>query len=117
VILCHSQEFAQSLKQELCRQKISVDVLLKPPIKTHNSLSVIHYSIVIIALGKKYFLKSKMIKKNAVIIDVGINRVDKKIFGDVDPRCFKKTKYISPVPGGVGPLTVAYLFKNLIKLK
>jgi len=59
-----------------------------------------------------------MIKKDSIIIDVGINRLknSSKIYGDVHPNCFKKSKYISPVPGGVGPLTVAFLFKNLVKL-
>ncbi len=117
VILCHSQEFAESLKKELLQHKTNVDILLKHDFKTLNSSFLNRYSIIVIALGQKHFLKPEMIKKDAVIIDVGINRFDKKIFGDVDPRCFKKTRYISPVPGGVGPLTVAYLFKNLLKLK
>ncbi len=130
IILCHSQEFAEPLRQELRRQKIKVEVYLacvipaeagiqKEKILDSQSCSGMtkKADIIIVTLGKKHFLKPAMLKKDAIIIDVGINRVGKKIFGDVDPSCLIKTKYISPVPGGVGPLTVAYLFKNLLKLK
>jgi len=118
VILANSLEFAEPLKRELEKEKILVKIYVKAihelplQIKTLGA-----FDIIIIALGKKYFLKPAMIKKNAVVIDVGITRVGKKIYGDVYPDCFKKSKHISPVPGGVGPLTVAYLFKNLIQLK
>lgn len=117
VILCNSQEFALSLQKELAKNKIKATILIKHNLKPHNSLFLIHYSLIIIALGQKYFLKPNMVQKNAVIIDVGINKIKNKVYGDVEPTCLEKTKYISPVPGGVGPLTVAYLFKNLLQLK
>ncbi|MFH1457468.1 MAG: hypothetical protein ABIF17_05200 [Patescibacteria group bacterium] len=112
-ILANSPEFAEPLKKQLKKNKIITKIILEP--KKNNFKK---YNIIIIALGKKYWLKPEMIKKNTIIIDVGINRDKntKKIYGDVHPNCFKKSKYISPVPGGVGPLTVAFLFKNLIKL-
>lgn len=58
-----------------------------------------------------------MVKKNSVIIDVGINRDDNgKIIGDVDfENVSKKSSYITPVPGGVGPMTIAMLMNNVIK--
>lgn len=73
--------------------------------------------IVIVALGKENFLNSSMIKEGAIVIDVGINRrKDGTLVGDVDfesvaPKC----SFISPVPGGVGPMTVAMLLSNTIK--
>lgn len=78
--------------------------------------------ILIVALGKPYFLKADMIKQNATVIDVGITRVqdDKsakgyKIAGDVDFDDVKdKVGYITPVPGGVGPMTIAMLMKNTL---
>ncbi len=117
VILCNSLEFAEPLKFLLEKDKVKADVLLKPKI-THYTLRITHYNLIITALGKKHWLKPEMIKRNAVIIDVGItrNKKSKKIFGDVHPDCFKKSKYISPVPGGVGPLTVAFLLKNTVQL-
>lgn len=73
--------------------------------------------IIIIAIGKSRFLKEDMVKKGAVIIDVGINRgEDGKITGDVDfENVCKKASYITPVPGGVGPMTIAMLMNNVIK--
>lgn len=73
--------------------------------------------IVIAAIGKPNFVKADMIRENAVVIDVGINRLDNgKIVGDVDfDEVSKKASYITPVPGGVGPMTVAMLMANLVK--
>ena len=73
--------------------------------------------IVVVAIGKPIFLKENMVKKNSVIIDVGINRDDNgKIIGDVDfENVSKKSSYITPVPGGVGPMTIAMLMNNVIK--
>ena len=59
-------------------------------------------------------INSDMIKKDVVVIDVGINREDGKLYGDVDFESVKdKVSYITPVPGGVGPMTVAMLLKNV----
>lgn len=71
--------------------------------------------VLIAAMGRPHFVKASMVKKGAVVIDVGINRVDGKIIGDVDfdevaPKC----SYITPVPGGVGPMTIAMLLSNTL---
>lgn len=73
--------------------------------------------IVIAAIGKPNFIKADMIREGAVVIDVGINRLDDgRIVGDVDfEEVSKKASYITPVPGGVGPMTVAMLMANLVK--
>lgn len=72
--------------------------------------------ILVVAIGKKHFVKRDMVKKNAVVIDVGINRVDDKIYGDVDyDDVFDKVKKITPVPGGVGPMTVVMLMSNVLE--
>ena len=72
--------------------------------------------IIIIAAGVPKLLKKEDVKEGAVVIDVGINRVDGKICGDVDyEEVAKKTSYITPVPGGVGPMTIASLIKNTFK--
>ena len=73
--------------------------------------------IVIAALGKPNFVKGDMVKEGSVIIDVGINRLDNgKIVGDIDfENVEKKASYITPVPGGVGPMTVAMLMSNVVK--
>jgi len=73
--------------------------------------------IVIVAIGKAKFLKEDMVKDGAVVIDVGINRgEDGKLCGDVDlENVSRKASYITPVPGGVGPMTIAMLMNNVIK--
>ena len=73
--------------------------------------------IVISAIGKPKFVTEDMIKEGAVVIDIGINRgEDGKLTGDVDfEKVSKKASYITPVPGGVGPMTIAMLMNNVIK--
>ena len=78
--------------------------------------------IVISALGVPNFVKADMVKEGAVIVDVGITRVTDnsakgyKIVGDVDyENVSKKSSYITPVPGGVGPMTIAMLLKNTLQ--
>ena len=72
--------------------------------------------ILVVAIGKPNFVKKNMVKRGAVVIDVGINRVDDKLIGDVDYNdVYPKVKLITPVPGGVGPMTVIMLMNNVYK--
>ncbi len=69
--------------------------------------------ILVAAIGKPKFVTEDMVKEGAVVIDVGINRTEKGLVGDVDFENVKeKTSYITPVPGGVGPMTIAMLLEN-----
>lgn len=71
--------------------------------------------ILVAAVGIKEFVTGDMIKPGAVVIDVGMNRKDGKLYGDVNFReAEKKSAYITPVPGGVGPMTIAMLLKNTV---
>ena len=70
--------------------------------------------ILIVAVGHKHLITEDMVKEGATVIDVGINREDGKLYGDVDfDKVKDKVAYITPVPGGVGPMTVAMLLKNV----
>ena len=73
--------------------------------------------ILVAAIGKPKFITEDMVKDGAVVIDVGINRNEEgKVCGDVDfENVSKKASYITPVPGGVGPMTIAMLMNNIIK--
>lgn len=73
--------------------------------------------IIVVAIGKPNFLKADMVKNGTVVIDVGINRLENnKLVGDVDfENVANKCSFITPVPGGVGPMTIAMLLKNTIK--
>lgn len=72
--------------------------------------------ILVVAVGKRHFVNSEMVKDGAVVIDVGINRDENnKLCGDVDfDSVSKKASYITPVPGGVGPMTITMLLKNTL---
>ena len=71
--------------------------------------------ILVAAIGKPNFITADMVKEGAVVIDVGINRVDGKLIGDVDfAAVSQKASLITPVPGGVGPMTIAMLLQNAI---
>lgn len=73
--------------------------------------------LLITAVGKPEFIKKEMVKKDAVVIDVGITKKDGKVRGDVDFEDVKsKASYITPVPGGVGPMTIAMALKNTLEL-
>ena len=72
--------------------------------------------ILIAAVGRPHFVTENMVSEGAVVIDVGINRVDGKLTGDVEfEPVSKKASYITPVPGGVGPMTIALLMENTLK--
>jgi methylenetetrahydrofolate dehydrogenase (NADP+)/methenyltetrahydrofolate cyclohydrolase len=70
--------------------------------------------IVIAAIGQSHFLKAEMIKEGAVVIDVGISRSATGLDGDVCPGVYEKASYVSPMPGGVGPMTRAMLLTNVV---
>lgn len=85
--------------------------------KTQNLKDITSKADVIVAaVGKAKFVTADMVKDGAVVIDVGINRMENgKLCGDVDfDAVFEKASYITPVPGGVGPMTIAMLMKNTV---
>lgn len=73
--------------------------------------------ILVAAIGKPKFITAEMVKEGAVVIDVGISRIDGKLCGDVDfENVSGKTSFITPVPKGVGPMTIASLMENTVEL-
>ncbi|MBE8221472.1 MAG: bifunctional 5,10-methylenetetrahydrofolate dehydrogenase/5,10-methenyltetrahydrofolate cyclohydrolase [Bdellovibrionales bacterium] len=86
---------------------------------TKNLKTIVQQAdIVIVSVGKKYFLDKTYFKKNAVVLDVGISRENDKLYGDVCPDGLENIlSAYSPVPGGVGPMTIQTLIENLIFLQ
>ncbi|MCL1875704.1 MAG: bifunctional methylenetetrahydrofolate dehydrogenase/methenyltetrahydrofolate cyclohydrolase FolD [Synergistaceae bacterium] len=84
--------------------------------KTRNLQKVVAQAdIVVAAIGKPRFITADMIKEGAIVIDVGINRLPEGIVGDVDfKEAARKASWITPVPGGVGPMTIAMLLQNTL---
>jgi methylenetetrahydrofolate dehydrogenase (NADP+)/methenyltetrahydrofolate cyclohydrolase len=85
--------------------------------KTRNLAQLTQLAdIVVVAIGKDKFLTQEHIHHANAIIDVGINRVNDKLVGDVDyDALFDKVDYMTPVPGGVGPMTIVSLLENTMK--
>lgn len=114
-VISNSEIFGQALARVLeCRQaKVAVAHADDADLKTKTSQA----DLLITAVGKPEFIKQDMIKKGAVVIDIGIAKKDGKVCGDVDFEDVKEqAEYITPVPGGVGPLTIAMAFKNTLEL-
>jgi len=115
VLVGYSNLVGKPLLPLLIEQGATVTICHK---KTKNLAKITKEAdILVVAVGKPNLIKAAMIKKGAIIIDVGINRVGKKIIGDVDfEKVKKKASFITPVPGGVGPITVMMLLRNLIEI-
>ena len=114
VIIGRSNIVGKPLIQSILSKKATVTVCHS---KTNNlSEHTKRADILISAIGKPKFITEDMVKDSAVVIDVGINRTEEgKIVGDVDfENVEKKTAFITPVPGGVGPMTIATLMKNTL---
>lgn len=114
VIINRSLLVGKPLEQMLLHKNATVTICHS---HTKNIASLTkNADIIVTAVGKKNFLTKKMVKKNATIIDVAIVRDENGICGDADFKMLvKKAEFITPVPGGVGPLTIAMLLKNTIK--
>ncbi len=115
VIIGRSNIVGKPLIQCMLKKNATVTVCHSRTKNIKNITS--NADILIAALGKPRFITDDMIKDGAVIIDVGINRTDDgKLVGDVDfENVEKKVSYITPVPGGVGPMTIAMLMTNVVK--
>ncbi|XOU94094.1 MAG: bifunctional 5,10-methylenetetrahydrofolate dehydrogenase/5,10-methenyltetrahydrofolate cyclohydrolase [Candidatus Kerfeldbacteria bacterium] len=114
VVLANSEVFSKPLEYLLKQKEMEVEV--SHPDKDNYKEVLLQADIVIAVLGRPNFIKEGMIKKDAIIIDVGYNLVDNKAIGDVDYESAKnKVSWITPVPGGVGPMTVAMLLKNVVR--
>jgi len=107
IILSKNPIFSDPLKN-LLEKELMLNCWGSYPFK-----NIFKADVIISALGEPNIIKPRMVKKNAIVIDVGYSRIKNKVWGDVDHKVKEKDIFLSPVPGGVGPLTVAYLLKNV----
>jgi methylenetetrahydrofolate dehydrogenase (NADP+)/methenyltetrahydrofolate cyclohydrolase len=89
VTICHSRT------ADLARETLEADILVA-------------------ATGVLHLISAEMVKTGSTVIDVGMNRTDEGLFGDVDPGAMERAAYMTPVPGGVGPMTIAMLLQNAV---
>ena len=116
LILTNSQIFAQPLAKQLIN-KLKIKPIIHLSGQPHLTEKIKSANILITALGHPNFIQPTMIKPGLILIDVGYSRINNKPVGDIDPSCYQRSSAHSPVPGGVGPLTVAYLLKNTVLAK
>jgi methylenetetrahydrofolate dehydrogenase (NADP+)/methenyltetrahydrofolate cyclohydrolase len=90
VTICHSRTV------DLARHTLEADVLVA-------------------AVGSLHLVTSQMVKTGSAVVDVGMNRTDEGLFGDVDPGAADRAAFLTPVPGGVGPMTIAMLLSNTVR--
>lgn len=115
VILANSKTFADPLVRLLTTAGASVDVLDPDNLDRERLADA---DIVVVAIGRLGFVHPSMTKDGAVIIDVGTNKTDEgRVRGDVDFESYQQTDcWVTPVPGGVGPMTIALLLRNVVAL-
>ncbi len=115
-IIANSDVFGKNLTKVLeCRE---ASVVMATPEEEDLAKKTVKADVLISAVGQPEFIKDYMIKEGAVVIDVGITKENGKVYGDVDfENVIEKVSYITPVPGGVGPITVAMLLKNVVALR
>ena len=114
VVVCKSDDFGKIMQKAFEKIEIGSEYIFCDKVsEEENSNMLKEADIVVTACGIKNLINSQMVKDKAVIIDGGIVKEDGKVYGDVDLESFRETDcFISPVPGGVGPVTVACLLEN-----
>jgi methylenetetrahydrofolate dehydrogenase (NADP+)/methenyltetrahydrofolate cyclohydrolase len=100
----------------LSQKSVNATVTLSHTATTNLDELLKSADVIIAAIGKAHFIKPQMIKSGAVVIDVGITRIDSQLLGDVDPAITSVAGFYAPMPGGVGPMTRAMLLSNLLEL-
>lgn len=114
VIIGRSQIVGKPMAQLMLQRNSTVTICHS---KTKNIQEITRQAdILIAAVGRAHMVDESYVRYGAVVIDVGVSRVDGKLYGDVDyDNVFDKTQYITPMPGGVGPMTIACLLENTLK--
>jgi methylenetetrahydrofolate dehydrogenase (NADP+)/methenyltetrahydrofolate cyclohydrolase len=114
-LLVNSATFAEPISALMRGHGVDSTVILANRIAGETD-AIKNADILIVAIGQPKFIRGEMIKKGAVIIDVGTTRVEARTVGDVDAESVAShAAWLSPVPGGVGPMTVAMLLKNVLE--
>lgn len=113
LVVANSQFFGEAMLKMLKKKEILCEYILIQELEEMTE-KIKEADIVISAVGVPGFIKGKMLKDGVIVIDGGIDKVGEKIMGDVDASSVEeKDGFLSPVPGGVGPVTIACLFENV----
>jgi len=114
IALVNSDIFGQNLKLFFSKKQLELEYILINQGEMGDRIK--QADVLITALGKPGFINGSMIKHGSILIDGGIAKKDDRVIGDIDPESVsQKASWLSPVPGGLGPITVACLLKNVVK--
>lgn len=113
VIFANSDRFGETMKRTLEREGVVAEYFVGETIPREGSVDA---DIVVTALGRPGIFRGEMFKKGAIVIDGGIAKQDGRVVGDVSPEGVPEDIFLSPVPGGVGPVTVACLLRRVADL-
>jgi len=116
LIIGRGRTVGRPLSILLSQKPYNATVILAHSATTNLAQLLQAADIVISAIGIAHFIKPEMIKKDAIVVDVGISRLNNQLVGDVDPRVIDVASLFAPMPGGIGPMTRVMLLRNLIKL-
>ncbi len=111
VVIAKSQVFAQNFCDALRVRDMHAE-----PTFPENVELMLHADILITAVGRPGYVTTEMVKPGATVIDIGTTIIDGKSVGDVAPEVAQIAGYLTPVPNGVGPMTVAMLLRNVVEL-
>jgi len=114
VVIGRSNIVGKPMASLLTKESANVTVLHSKTSPQDMKFYLEHAEIIVVAIGKKWLVDGYLFKPDAIIVDVGINRVDGVLYGDVKPG--QKVRLQTPVPGGVGPLTRLALYENLMEI-
>ncbi|MFA6522251.1 MAG: bifunctional 5,10-methylenetetrahydrofolate dehydrogenase/5,10-methenyltetrahydrofolate cyclohydrolase [Patescibacteria group bacterium] len=113
VIIGNNPIFSEPIVHLMKDLEIDAEFVKKSDKKLTEKSSVA--DIIVVAVGQRNFLKPELVKDGAIIVDVGTNKSGDRVVGDITSEAKEKAGFVSPVPGGVGPLTVAYLLMNVAR--
>jgi methylenetetrahydrofolate dehydrogenase (NADP+)/methenyltetrahydrofolate cyclohydrolase len=118
IVIGHSEIVGKPLSMMLLKEFATISIChIATDQRGQVSEHVKRAEILVVAVGKPQFIKGDWMKEGVIVVDVGINKAGDKIVGDVDfESAKKKASFITPVPGGVGPLTTTMLMRNLIEV-
>lgn len=100
---------------KVCMEKCGAEIIEINSTTDDVTSLLLTADIIATGIGKPHFIKPEMIREGVILLDGGTSEKNGKVVGDADPLCAEKCSIFTPTPGGIGPITVALLFRNLIK--
>lgn len=99
----------------LKNQDVKYDIITKDTDEESKKYLLTQADVIVAGAGVPGLITTNMISENVVLLDGGTSEAGKKVIGDIDPNCYKKSLFYTPVPGGIGPITIAILYQNILK--